>query len=106
GVGFSLERAAPVVPTLDVILTRTTSALTPKQADFLAQASNEGGGESELTTRPRDNQSGPLPQDADGVAPRELRAQAPQAQPPPQARIIASTRGEHAVAAAQETPEP
>ena len=106
GVGFSLERAAPVVPTLDVILTRTTSALTPKQADFLAQASNEGGGESELTTRPRDNQSGPLPQDADGLAPREFRAQAPQVQPPPQARIIASTRGEHAVAAARKTPEP
>ncbi len=106
GVGFSLEHAAPVVPTLDVILTRTTSALTPKQADFLAQASNEGGGESEATTRPRDNQSGPLPQDADGLAPRELRAQAPEVQPPPQARVIASNRGEHAVAVAQETPAP
>ena len=106
GVGFTLERAAPVVPTLDVILTRTTSALTPKQADFLAQANNEGGGENELSTRPRDNQSGPLPQDADGLAPRELRAQSPSPQPPPQSRIVASTRGEQPVAAAQETPEP
>ncbi|QOY62336.1 energy transducer TonB [Lysobacter sp. H21R4] len=106
GVGFSMELAAPVVPTLDVILTRTTSALTPKQADFLAQANNDGGGESERAVRPRDNQSGPLPQDADGQAPRELRAQSPTQQPPPQARIIASTRGEDAVASAQETPEP
>ena len=106
GVGFTMERAAPVVPTLDVILTRTSSALTPKQADFLAQANNEGGGESELSTRPRDNQSGPLPQDADGLAPRELRAQSPAPQPPPQTRIIASTRGQQQVAVAQETPEP
>lgn len=106
GVGFSLEHAAPVVPTLDVILTRTTSALTPKQADFLAEANNEGGGESEHSVRPRDNQSGPLPQDADGLAPRELRAQSPAPQPPPQARIIASTRGLEQVSTAQTTPEP
>lgn len=106
GVGFTLERAAPVVPTLDVILTRTSSALTPKQADFLAQANNEGGGESERSTRPRDNQSGPLPQDADGLAPRELRAQSPAPQPPPQARIVASTRGLEQVATVQATPEP
>lgn len=106
GVGFTLERAAPVVPTLDVILTRTTSALTPKQADFLAQENNEGGGESERSTRPRDNQSGPLPQDADGLAPRELRAQSPAPQPPPQARVITSTRGQEQVAAAEATPEP
>ncbi len=106
GVGFTLESAAPVVPTLDVILTRTTSALTPKQADFLAQASNEGGGESERSTRPRDNQSGPLPQDSDGLAPRELRAQSPAPQPPPEARIITSTRGQEQVATAQDSPEP
>ena len=45
GLGFALSDAAPVLPTLDVILTQTSTALTPKQADFLAQASNQGGGE-------------------------------------------------------------
>ncbi|HSM10162.1 MAG TPA: energy transducer TonB [Lysobacter sp.] len=106
GVGFALESAAPVVPTLDVILTETTTALTPKQADFLAQASNQGGGEHDKSTRPRAPQSGPLPQAADGIAPRTLRAQAPAPQPPPQARVISSTRGERSTAIAQATTTP
>ena len=38
GVGFALDDAAPVMPTLDVILSQTSTPLTPKQADFLAQA--------------------------------------------------------------------
>ncbi|GAB6197446.1 energy transducer TonB family protein [Lysobacter xanthus] len=92
-VGFAPERAAPVVPTLDVIFSETQSALTPKQADFLAQANNQGGGEHEKTSRPREPQSGTAPQVEAGVAPRELRAQSPAPTPPPQARIVSSTRG-------------
>jgi protein TonB len=94
GLGFALDDAAPVLPTLDVILTQTQTALTPKQADFLAQASNQGGGEHEKTTRPRDLQSGQVPKPDDGVAPREVRAQTPAPQPPPQARVVSSTRGQ------------
>ena len=106
GVGFALERAAPVVPTLDVILTQTRSPLTQAQADFLAQASNQGGGEHEKTTRPRDNQTGPAPQDVPGVAPRPLRAQSPRPQPEPVARVVSSPRGEHRTDPARDTPEP
>jgi len=106
GVGFTLEAAAPLVPTLDVILTRTTSALTPKQADFLAQASNQGGGEHDKTTRPRDSQSGPLPQATEGIAPHALRAQSPASQPPPRERVISSTRGEPLTSTAQATTTP
>ena len=106
GVGFALDSAAPVVPTLDVILTETMTALTPKQADFLAQASNQGGGEHDKTTRPRAPQSGPLPQPTDGIAPRTLRAQAPAPQPPPQARVISSTRGQSSTPIAQATTTP
>lgn len=94
GLGFALEDAAPVLPTLDVILTRTQSPLTSKQADFLAQASNQGGGEHDKSNRPRDIQVGRVPQAQDGVAPRPLRAQSPAPQPPPQARVISSTRGD------------
>ena len=104
-VGFAPEKAAPVVPTLDVIFTETQSALTPKQADFLAQASNQGGGEHEKTTRPREPQSGVAPQADPGVAPRELRAQSP-APAPPQARIVSSTRGTVAAPQARQTPTP
>jgi len=106
GVGFALESAAPVMPTLDVILTRTSSALTPEQADFLAQANNQGGGEHDKSNRPTERQSGPLPRAASGVAPRQMRAQSPAPQPPPQARVISSVRGDTATATARATPEP
>ena len=76
GVGFALEGAAPVLPTLDVILTQTQTPLTPEQADFLAQASNVGGGEHERSRRPRDSQPGVAPQPEPGVAPRAMRRQA------------------------------
>lgn len=105
GVGFALESAAPVIPTLDVILTQTSSALTPKQADFLAQANNQGGGEHDKSTRPSETQSGPLPQDSDGIAQRQLRAQSPAPQVSSRARVISATRGEDSVATALETPE-
>lgn len=106
GVGFAPERAAPLVPTLDVIFTETQSALTPKQADFLAQASNQGGGEHEKTTRPREAQSGVAPQPEPGVAPRELRAQAPAPTVPPNARVVSSMRGERLMPMPEQTPAP
>ena len=106
GVGFALESAAPVMPTLDVILTETSTALSPKQADFLAQASNQGGGEHDKSSRPRDNQSGPVPQVDPGVAPRELRAQSPAPQPAPQARVVSSARGKTPTTPPRVSPTP
>ncbi|MDQ3618120.1 MAG: energy transducer TonB [Pseudomonadota bacterium] len=106
GVGFALESAAPLMPTLDVILTQTQSPLTQKQADFLAQASNQGGGEHDRSTRPRDTQSGPAPQAEAGIAPRPLRAQSPSPQPLPQARVVSSARGETATPVPEATPTP
>jgi protein TonB len=93
GIGFALESAAPVMPTLDVILTQARNALTPAQADFLAEASNRGGGNDDKALRPRDSQAGLAPKPQAGVAPRELRAQAPAPAPPPSARVLSSTAG-------------
>lgn len=104
GVGFALNEAAPVLPTLDVILTEASTALTPEQADFLAQASNRGGGEHDEARRPRDRQSGKLPQVETGVAPAPMRAQAPAPSPPPTARVVASSRGREQVPLAEATP--
>ena len=105
GIGFAAEDAAPMVPTLDVILSQTRTELTPAQADFLAQANNQGGGEHDRSTRPTAPQAGPLPQPEDGLAPRPLRAQTPAPSPPPDARVISSIRAEEAVATAQPTPD-
>jgi protein TonB len=57
------------VPTLEVIFSQTRTALTPKQADFLAAASQEGGGEHDRAQRPRDNQAGIVPQAQAGLSP-------------------------------------
>ena len=104
GVGFALHEAAPVLPTLDVILTEATTTLTPEQADFLAQASNRGGGEHDEARRPRDRQAGRLSQAETGVAPAPMRAQAPAPSPPPEARVVTSARGQQRVAQAEATP--
>jgi protein TonB len=105
GLGFALEDAAPVLPTLDVMLTQTQTPLTPQQADFLAQANNQGGGDQDRSTRPREPQAGLLPQTEPGVAVRPLRAQSPDAQPPPEARVIASQRADEAAPEPQSRPE-
>lgn len=106
GLGVAVEQAAPVVPTLDVILTRTSNALTPKQADFLAQANHQGGGEDDRSNRPRDNQAGLAAQAEAGIAPRTLTAQAPDPQPAPRVRVVSSARGEQVVDPDRATPTP
>ena len=88
GLGFALDDAAPVVPTLDVILSQTSTPLTPKQADFLAAANQQGGGDSDKSKRPRDSQAGWVPQTQAGVAPQPLRAQSPDVAPPPETRVV------------------
>ena len=106
GLGFALDDAAPVVPTLDVILSQTSTPLTPKQADFLAAANQQGGGEHDQSRRPRDNQAGWVPQAQAGLAPQPLRAQSPDAAPPPEARVVTSSRGQEPVPPPEARPEP
>lgn len=101
GVGFAFSGQAPLVPTLDVIFSSTRTELTPEQADFLAQASNRGGGEHELPQRPRDSQPGVVPRGEPGDAPLpQQHSEAPPA-PQPQARVVASRHGEDPVPEAQ-----
>jgi protein TonB len=106
GFGFALDDAAPVVPTLDVILSQTSTPLTPKQADFLAAANQEGGGDHDKAQRPRDTQAGWVPQEQTGVAPQPLRAQSPDAVPPPEARVVTTKTSDASVPPAQTRPEP
>ena len=76
GVSFSPPpRPAPGPSTLDVILVASRAEKAPDKADFLAQANQEGGGESEKPERP----SVPLP--APFVGPEAV---IPSASPPPQ----------------------
>ncbi len=90
GVGFSLEDAAPVMPTLDVILTETQTAEAPKQADFIAQANNKGGGDKDEARRPRDSQLASVPKPDPGIAPIQMTQQAPALEPDPKQRVLST----------------
>ena len=104
GVGFAVDDAAPVTPTLDVILTQTQTALTPKQADFLAQASQPGRRRTRQDPAPARH-----PGRAGAAAARRawrrapLHAQTPAAQP-----ATGDARGhrDHRAASPCRTPQP
>lgn len=104
GVGFAVDDPAPLTPTLDVILVQTRSETPPEQADFLAQASQQGGGESERAERPREPQAALVPKDDPGVAPQPLHAQAPPPQPAPQPRLLASRQSDLPATAPEDSP--
>ncbi|MDR6095375.1 energy transducer TonB [Stenotrophomonas sp. SORGH_AS_0321] len=106
GVGFAVRGDAPLVPTLDVIFTQTQTALTPSQADFLAAASQVGGGEHDKAMRPRESQAGVVPQALPGSSPVPQQRQDAAAPPPPQSRVVSSRNGEEQVARAQQQPMP
>jgi protein TonB len=97
GLGFTLDDAAPVAPTLDVILSQTQTPLTPEQADFLAAANSRAAATPRRPSGPGTTQAGWVPQAQAGLAPQPLRAQSPDAAPPPETRVVTSTGGEAAV---------
>ncbi|ALS94128.1 cell envelope integrity protein TolA [Xanthomonas oryzae] len=105
GVVFAVSEDAPLVPTLDVIFSQTSTPLTPKQADFLAQANQQGGGNHDTAQRPRDSQPGVVPQDRTGLAPQAQRATSVNAPTPTQTRVVTSRRGEQAVPTPQPNPQ-
>jgi protein TonB len=77
GVTFSLQKPKPSLPTLDVTLVDVANNDAPDKADFLAQANNSGGGESDKVGRPSEPASGLLPVDTNGQAPVKVDAAAP-----------------------------
>ena len=106
GVGFAIDDNAPLMPTLDVIFSQTSTPLTPKQADFLAQANQQGGGDHDQALRPRDSQAGVAPQQTPGLAPVPQQRRDAATPPPPQTRVVSSVQGEQTVPDAQSRPLP
>lgn len=91
GIGFHFAKPAPSLPTLDVTLINTSNAETPRKADFLAQANNAGGGNSDKAHRPGAPFSGPLPVTDAGIAPKPLMPAAPAQQAESGPHILATT---------------
>jgi protein TonB len=88
GLTFEFERPAPKLPSLDVILVQSANQEAPDKADFLAQATNAGGGTAEKASRPSEPLSSPIPKAVSGIAPVQLENGAPRAQTPTDAEIL------------------
>ncbi|HEY0180351.1 MAG TPA: energy transducer TonB [Dokdonella sp.] len=105
GLTFEFEKPAPRLPALDVILVQSANAEKPQKADFIAQASNNGGGDAERARRPAQPLSGPLPKPLPGVAPVPLEDAAPRPTAPSPAARLTQRRSDFSIDAAQETPD-
>ena len=92
GVGFTLNKAVPVTPTLDVVLSPSASTAKTEKADFLAQADNQGGGSSQSAQRPLDQQLSQLPQTDPGQMPVPMQTQRTPPKPMPMQRLITSQK--------------
>jgi protein TonB len=77
GIGFVLDFKPLTHPleTLDVVLVNWRSELKPDEADFLAQASQLGGGESQEATKPSQENTGASPGPAEGEDPLDQQEQ-------------------------------
>ena len=106
GVGFTREDPAPVLPTLEVILTQTRSDSPPEKADFLAASSQQGGGESEQSRRPREPQSARIPQPKQGIAPAPMEASAPTPKPEAATPVVTSQRASTVINVEQRVEKP
>jgi protein TonB len=64
--GTNLNAVPRLADTLDIVLVRWRSETAPEEADFLAQANQQGGGESTEKTRPAQPVSGQFPKPEQG----------------------------------------
>lgn len=76
------------LPTLDVILVQKKSPEAPEKADFLAQAQQQGGGQSDEAKRPTAPTTGPALKRNPGVAPAPSPAAAPEPVPETPTRVL------------------
>ncbi len=105
GLTFEFEKPAPSLPSLDVILVQSASGQKPEKADFLAQANNSGGGDSDKAVRPSEPLSSPVSKPDPGIAPRPVDAGAPKPQPPSERELLTQQQAQFAVRTQKETPE-
>ena len=69
--GVTLRPLPRLADTLDVVLVQWRSESEPEQADYLAQASQKGGGDTEERTRPSEPVSAEIPTPQEGPDPMQ-----------------------------------
>ena len=91
GITFHFVKPNPSLPTLDVTLVNVANQEAPDKADFLAQANNSGGGQSDRAARPSQMFSGALPKPDPGVAAQPVEATTPQPREATPTRMVTTT---------------
>lgn len=91
GVTFHFARADPGLPTLDVTLLNVANQDAPDKADFLAQANNSGGGQSDRAARPSQMFSGALPRPDPGIATQMVKESTPPTHEATPTRLVTTT---------------
>jgi protein TonB len=76
--GIKLDPVPRLADTLDVVLVQWRSESEPEQADYLAQATQKGGGDTVEKTRPSEPESGQLPRPDLGDDAMQSQQQVPQ----------------------------
>ncbi|WP_158885877.1 energy transducer TonB [Rhodanobacter sp. L36] len=102
GITFHFVKPRPSLPTLDVTLVNVANQEAPDKADFLAQANNTGGGQSDQVARPSQVFSGALPRPDPGTAPQVVEASTPQPRDATPARMV-TTSGSSNLTVASDT---
>ncbi|MDH5516547.1 MAG: TonB family protein [Gammaproteobacteria bacterium] len=98
GITFSGdEDKSETAPTLDVILVQNKSSSNPLKADYLAQVSQDGGGNSEQKLRPTDMFSAPTLSETPGVAPEQSIASINKIQQNNQQRLLTQQQSDYSV---------
>lgn len=90
--GINLNPAPRLADTLDVVLVRWRSEQEPEKADFLAQANQQGGGESTEMQRPSRPVSGELPIEDKGQDMQQSVQQVPEAAAPEREVVAVETQ--------------
>ncbi|GLQ95860.1 TonB family protein [Dyella mobilis] len=91
GIGISYVATRPALPTLDVTLVNVANNEAPDKADFLGQANNQGGGDSNKASRPSQPISGLLPKPTPGTAPQQVDAATPSPQQATDQRMLTTS---------------
>lgn len=91
GITFHFVKPTPSLPTLDVTLVNVANQQAPDKADFLAQANNTGGGQSDRAARPSELFSGAIPKPDPGIAPQPVEARTPQPREATPTRMVTTS---------------
>ena len=91
GITFHFVKPSPSLPTLDVTLVNVANQQAPDKADFLAQANNSGGGQSDRAARPSQMFSGALPKPDPGIAAQPVEATTPPPREATPTRMVTTT---------------